>query len=220
MSIQDIQARHDAIGEGAGGTPAMDIGDGWQAHEDREELLAEIHGAAAALAALGVTGEGTLAERILEVAAGAKYAAHYREGTHQMRLSLDAEKIAKGNALHDLDILRRAAIAAATTLGEEVPEDAGPETIAKALREGAEREKGRREGRRAALAPCDHTRFPHGADAAGTYCTDCGDDVGQPPDADALSLSRLSGTREATIAKLPADILAQVLALDNAADDP
>ena len=99
MGIQDIQARHDAIGEDAGGTPAMDIGDGWQAHEDREELLAEIHGAAAALAALGVTGEGTLAERILEVAAGAKYAAHYREGTHQMRLSLDAEKIAENTAL-------------------------------------------------------------------------------------------------------------------------
>lgn len=42
MSIQDIQARHDAIGEGAGGTPAMDIGDGWQAHEDVGELLVEI----------------------------------------------------------------------------------------------------------------------------------------------------------------------------------
>ncbi len=41
MSVQDIQARHDAIGEDAGGTPAMDIGDGWQAHEDMGELLAE-----------------------------------------------------------------------------------------------------------------------------------------------------------------------------------
>lgn len=78
--------------------------------------------------------------------------------------------------------------------------------------------------------PCDHTRFPLATDAS-TYCTDCGADVERsedPTDKAARELGEMpeeafaahveqtlgtfAGTREATLARLPADIRAQVLA--------
>lgn len=60
----------------------------------------------------------------------ANYAASHRENADQARAFLDAEKLTKASAVQGLDVLRRAAVAAATTLGEVLPEDAGPEAIA------------------------------------------------------------------------------------------
>jgi hypothetical protein len=45
---------------------------------------------------------------------------------------------ATANARHEVDILKRATRAAAITLGAQVPEDAGPEALAGALRDGVE----------------------------------------------------------------------------------
>lgn len=133
--VTDIQARHDAAEDGR----RMDIGEGWQAHDDRGVLLDEIREADAALVAIGIADDGrTLAERI----GALRYAADWRQKWDDLRRAKDADDITRAQVTHGLDILRRAALAAAATLGEEVPEDAGPETIAAALRESVDTQQG------------------------------------------------------------------------------
>lgn len=102
------------------------------AREDVPFLLAEIRAADAALSAAGIPDDGRpLAERLRGIANDAQITRNVIDGQihneHQ-----------RAGLRHDLDILKRAARAAAITLGEDVPEDAGPETIATALRSGVD----------------------------------------------------------------------------------
>jgi hypothetical protein len=86
-----------------------------------------------------VPGDGrSLAERIDGLAHDAKYGASYRESWERLRILKDESDLARATAASDRDILRRASIATAIALGESFPEDAGPDTIAAALRRGIE----------------------------------------------------------------------------------
>lgn len=120
-------------------------------------LLSQLRAASAALTEAGIPDDGhSLAERVAllrreadsssEVAeralrereSAARYVAGYREQVDRLQTWLDAEKLTKATALRDLDILRRAALAAVAAMGGKVQGDAGPETIAAALRGLAE----------------------------------------------------------------------------------
>lgn len=194
--VSDIQARHDAAGDGR----CMDLGEGWQAHEDRGVLLDEI-----------------------------------REAHESARFANDDRM----RAIRELGATRRCAHGADREISEAsdalvalgIPEDGRtlaerigaltrtmlPAHEARAIwekRAGEEREKGRAEGRaeRAAVVDPPAPLPPEYVPAAG--CDGCGNDPGQRHGVDCqpLSLAWLGGTREATIAKLPADIAALVRA--------
>lgn len=62
------------------------------------------------------------------------------------------ERLTTADARSDLDTLRRAAFAAAVALGADLPDDAGPETIAAALRQGVERARSSRAAIEAEMA--------------------------------------------------------------------
>lgn len=197
MSIQDIQARYDAIGEDAGGTPAMDIGDGWQAHEDRGELLAEIQAAAKALAALGIPDDGRpLAERFK---------------TFRTTLLATADDLSRRGGRADErpddydpgEVYRHAAVMLRDVIGlidsEHVPQLRGrvfleEENARLKAAIVAERDKARAEGydagykageehgRECAEAEGRCSRGEHGwSDSMPGECPDCGVDVA-PPD--------------------------------------
>ena len=157
----EIQARHDAAGDGR----RMDLGEGWQAHEDRGELLAEI-----------------------------------REAHERARFANDDPM----RAIRELGATRRCAHGADREIAEAsdaltaigMPEDGRP--LAERIRA-------------LAPAPAPQTiKAPLYVPAAG--CDGCGNAPGQRHGVDCqpLSLAWLGGTREATIAKLPADIAALV----------
>ncbi len=160
-SLTAIQARHDAAGDGR----RMDLGDGWQAHEDRGVLLDEI-----------------------------------RETDERARFANDDRM----RAIRELGTTRRCAHGADREIAEAsdalvalgMPEDGRP--LAERIRA-------------LAPAPAPQTiKAPLYVPAAG--CDDCGNDPGQrhAVGCQSLSLAWLGGTREATIAKLPADIAALV----------
>jgi len=159
--MAEIQARHDAAGDGR----RMDLGEGWQAHDDRGVLLDEI-----------------------------------READERARFANDDRM----RAIRELGTTRRCAHGADREIAEAsdalvalgIPEDGRP--LAERIR---------------ALAPAPAPQTiddPLYVPAAG--CDGCGNDPGQrhAVDCQPLSLAWLGGTREATIAKLPADIAALV----------
>jgi len=192
--LVEIEARHEAIGEDPGGTPAMDLGGGRQAHEDRGVLLDELRAAYTetapphapwllheireadtALTALGVPDDGRpLAERI--------------RALHQR----DLDELHAADKVVDAVRCLRAHEKSWGPAIEALRESGGGE--AQVLTEA-----------RAAL---EHERENLGHDAED-----------EDPDAP-LSLAWLGGTREATMAKLPADIRTQVKARAEEEPDP
>lgn len=99
------------------------------AREDVPWLLAQLRAVSAALDAAGAPA-GPLVERVRACTRDGGW----RDQWEALRRAKDADDIARAQATRDVDILRRAAHAAAVSLGEVLPDDAGPEAIAAALR--------------------------------------------------------------------------------------
>ena len=216
--VTDIQARHDAAGDGR----RMDIGEGWQAHDDRGELLDMVKRLSEpADAAAWRSGPEWPDDRSAKLAAIEAYVGTFRSrddadaafcvalewATAEIREADERARFANDDrmrAIRELGTTRRCAHGADQEIAEAsdalvalgIPEDGRP--LAERIR---------------ALAPAPAPQTiddPLYVPAAG--CDGCGNDPGQrhAVDCQPLSLAWLGGTREATIAKLPADIAALV----------
>lgn len=82
-----------------------------------------------------------------------RYEQSWRDKYDDLSRAQCHERLAAADARSDLDTLRRAAFAAAVSLGAELPDDAGPNAIAAALRQGAERACLSRTALKAEMAP-------------------------------------------------------------------
>ena len=115
-------------------------------HEDRRDdlgwLLGQLRATSDALAALGIPADGRpLAERMADLGKTLRGALHDAGLLRDMQGRKCHDDHAVAAARRDADILKRAARAAAIAGGEDVPEDAGPEAVAAALRRSTERAK-------------------------------------------------------------------------------
>ncbi len=113
-------------------------------HEDRRDdlgwLLGQLRAASEALAALGIPADGRpLAERMADLGKTLRGALHDAGLLRDMQGRKCHDDHAVAAARRDADILKRAARAAAIAGGEDVPEDAGPEAVAAALRRSTDR---------------------------------------------------------------------------------
>jgi hypothetical protein len=112
------------------------------AREDVPWLLVQHRAASEALAALGIPDDGrSLAERVADLGKTLRGALHDAGLLRDMQGRKCHDDHAVATARREADILKRAARAAAIAGGEVVPEDAGPEAVASALRRATERTK-------------------------------------------------------------------------------
>lgn len=126
---------------GVGAVQALRDLEGSSPHQLRW-LLAQHRAASEALAALGIPDDGRpLAERMADLGKTLRGALHDAGLLRDMQGRKCHDDHAVAAARRDADILKRAARAAAIAGGEDVPEDAGPEAVAAALRRSTERAK-------------------------------------------------------------------------------